>query len=226
VVGTATYVGAADARALPPLEAQPYTTPREIPLFMVPGRGTGVRWGGTELEERLDPGSSAPALAWVDAPPTGQNWEGLNNIDGVYPPDTVGDVGPNHYVQMVNMNNVQVWDKTGAPLGGFFKLRSLWPGGDVCNTSPGGDPIVLYDPLADRWLLSQMMAPGAGPPFYECIAISQTPDPTGFYWTYSFPVHATKFNDYPKFGVWPDGYYMSANQYDVPAGWAWGGVGL
>lgn len=126
------------------------------------------------------------------------------------PPDTDGDVGPNHYVQIVN-SAFQVWNKAGASLYGPAAIRTIWAGfGGNCQNRNDGDPIVLYDQLADRWLISQftMVAP-----FEECVAVSQTGDPTGAWWRYSFVPSPGNFPDYPKFGVWPDAYYMTANIY-------------
>ena len=78
-----------------------------------------------------------------------------------------------------------------------------------------GDPIVVYDRLADRWVISQFAKPaGATQPQDECIAVSQTDDATGAWYRYDF--HLTfRFSDYPKFGVWPDGYYMSAIRVSI-----------
>jgi uncharacterized repeat protein (TIGR01451 family) len=122
------------------------------------------------------------------------------------PPDTVGDVGPNHFVQMVNATFFQVWDKQGNPLTGARAFNLLWPTGEICDSS-AGDPIVVYDHMADRWLLSQFADPN-----HMCVAISQTPDPTaGTWFLYTFDVGV--FPDYPKFGVWPDGYYMSSYEF-------------
>src|SRR5438552_4151895 len=83
------------------------------------------------------------------------------------------------------------------------------------ETSNRGDPIALYDPLADRWLMSQFAFTGSGTsgPYFQCIAISQTPDPTGAWFRYAFQVSSTLFNDYPHFGVWPDAYYMTTNNF-------------
>jgi hypothetical protein len=152
-----------------------------------------------------------------------ENFEGLSNTTGVLPPDTDGQVGPNHYVQIVNATVVGIYDKsTGALLYPSFLLSSLWPGTDPCGERNDGDPIVLYDQLADRWLLTQFRVPD---PYYECIAISKTGTPTNNpndWYLYSFLAHGTKFNDYPKLGVWPDGYYMSANQFTT----GWAGVGV
>jgi uncharacterized repeat protein (TIGR01451 family) len=153
------------------------------------------------------------------------NFEGVGNLNAVLPPDTNGDIGPNHYVQMVN-TSFAVYDRDGVLLYGPFDNNTLFTGlGGPCEDTNDGDPVVLYDPLADRWLLSQFALPNfpAGP-FYECIAISQTADPTGAYYQYEFLISNTKLNDYPKFGVWPDAYYMSINQFNQNV-LTWGGAG-
>ncbi len=159
-------------------------------------------------------------------PGTLTNWEGIAHT-GVLPPDTNGQVGPNHYVQMVNESggaHVRIWDKTGTQLYDFG-MQDLWPSSDICNKNAYGDPVVLYDQMADRWLLTQFALPD--PPYYECFAVSKTGvpsnDPNDWH-LYSFKVHDTKMNDYPKFGVWPDGYYMSVNQFDTNDNWAGAGV--
>lgn len=146
---------------------------------------------------------------------------GFGNLS---PPDTNGDVGPNHYVQQTNLL-VRVWNKAGAPLTAPFRLSSLWavanggPGGQ-CAASDAGDPVVLYDPLADRWMLSQFAFTSLStPPYHECIAISKNSDPTGAYYLYDFVTGGTtganEFPDYPHLGVWPDGYYMMVHQFTL-----------
>ena len=138
----------------------------------------------------------------------------LQNGGSGWPPDTIGDVGPNHYVQMVN-TSFAIFDKSGNTLSGPTNINQLWQGqGNACERCNDGDPVVLYDPLADRWLLSQFAV--CETPYYECIAISQTSDPTGAYYLYAFEIN-DYLPDYPKFGVWPDAYYMSANESDVGA---------
>jgi len=152
-------------------------------------------------------------------PPTIVNFEGVNNRDGVYPPDTDGQVGPNHYVQMVNLSTA-IYDKSGNLLYGPFHPNDLWPDTPEhapCHNTNDGDPVVLYDQLADRWLLTQFGLPNypVGP-YYQCIAVSKTGTPTNNpndWYPYTFLVHQNKMNDYPKLGIWPDGYYMSANQF-------------
>jgi len=145
-----------------------------------------------------------------------KNFDGVS-AGGYAPPDPSGDVGPNHYVQMVNVQT-QIWDKNGTSLAGPFNNINFWAGlpGPWSGTNDG-DPIVLYDEIADRWMVSQFALPNyPSGPFYILIAVSTTPDPTGTYYqyAYSFP----DLPDYPKFGVWPDGYYMSANVFASGSG--------
>jgi Secretion system C-terminal sorting domain len=140
------------------------------------------------------------------------NMEGINNRNGYYPPDVSGDVGPNHYMMMINCS-YQIWNKTGTSLLGPFNLSTIWSElPSPLDTMNSGDPVVLYDGLANRWFASQMALPNYPlGPFYELVAVSTTPDPTGTWYTYAYSF--TNMNDYPKFGVWPDGYYMSANLF-------------
>ncbi|HEX6871944.1 MAG TPA: carboxypeptidase regulatory-like domain-containing protein, partial [Micromonosporaceae bacterium] len=141
------------------------------------------------------------------------NFEGVGNVDGVVPPDTNGDVGPSHYVQMVNQSYA-VYDKSGNLLLGPLPNNALFAGfGGPCETTNHGDPVVLYDEAADRWMLTQFAVPGGATGFHQCMAISQTPDPTGAFYRYDFFYHQTRLNDYPKYGIWPDAYYMTANEF-------------
>ena len=128
------------------------------------------------------------------------------------PPDTNGAVGQTQYVQMVN-EGLQVFNKlTGASLLGPVGISSLWAGmGGVCETNGSGDPVVLYDHLANRWLISQFA--GASIPTSQCIAISTTNDATGTYNRYGF-VLGTNFFDYPHMAVWPDAYYLADNVFN------------
>jgi hypothetical protein len=151
---------------------------------------------------------------------------GVNNVNGILPPDTEGDVGPDHYVQWVNLS-FAVYNKSGNLLLGPLDGNTLWSGfGAPCETHNNGDPIVKYDRVADRWLMSQLaftLPPFGFGPFYQCIAISKTGDPTGEFYRYAFKISDTKLNDYPKFGVWPDAYYLSFNQFGQ---FAYGGQGV
>ncbi len=152
------------------------------------------------------------------------SFNGQTNTSGVVPPDPNGAVGPNHIVAMCNLS-FQIFNKTGATLFGPAANNTLWAGfGGSCQTSNSGDPIVLYDRAADRWLLSQFTATTA--PFLNCVAISTTSDPTGSYYRYAFKTGTTgaNFPDYPKYGVWPDAYYISTREFAGLAG-AFQGVG-
>ncbi len=142
-----------------------------------------------------------------------QNFDGLGNGSGSVPPDTHGEAGPNHYFQVVN-TSYAIFNKTGNMIFGPRANSSIWNG--LPNNQNSGDAVVLYDETANRWLFTQFSLPNyPNGPFFQMIAVSQTPDPTGswYRWEYQF----SQMPDYPKFGVWPDGYYMSANRF--AGGW-------
>lgn len=131
------------------------------------------------------------------------NWAGMNT--NTNPGDPALDVGPNHVVQMMNGASgarVQIWDKTGTVLAGPINFSTLSSG----TWSGLGDPIVLYDQRADRWILTEFCS-GCNNMY---IAISTTPDPTGTYNTFS--VAASSFPDYPKYSIWDNSYLITANE--------------
>src|SRR6266542_2472975 len=144
-------------------------------------------------------------------------FEGMSNQDNfnvfgfrVNPPDPNGEVGPNHYVEMINLV-FAVYDKAGNLLVGPVDTGSLWAGFPVSDcTDPSGDPVVLYDQFMDRWLLSQFTT--AGPEFFNCVAISTTSDPTGSYYRYAFST-GVNFPDYPKYGNWTDSYVITTREF-------------
>ena len=142
------------------------------------------------------------------------------------PPDMTLAVGPSHIVAWVN-SQYAVFNKTGTVLLGPVNGNTLFTGlPNECATTNRGDPILQYDRLADRWILSQFAfgVSGGSPvaPYYQCFAISTTGDPTGTYVRYAVLFSATSpsgFNDYGKLGVWPDGYYTAYNMFQgSPAG--------
>src|SRR5438270_6255260 len=148
------------------------------------------------------------------APVPASNFDGVSNgIAGFTvnsaPPDTNGDVGLNHYVQTVN-TDFAIYNKSGTLLYGPVPINTLWGGfGGGCQTNNDGDPTVVYDRIANRWVISQFSV--SSTPYLQCVAVSQTADPTGSWYRYSFSY--TAFNDYPKMGVWPDAYYVSFNMF-------------
>ena len=175
-----------------------------------------------------DPALQA-SLPAVSLPAPSVNFDGVNNKDGVLPPDVNGDVSETHYVQWVNLS-FAIYDKSGQqvyplPAGSVARGNTLFAGfGGPCETENDGDPIVLYDERAQRWLMSQFALPNyPSGPFYQCVAVSTTSDPTGAYTRYAFSF--SKMNDYPKFGVWPDGYYLAINQFAAGSG-TWAGQGV
>lgn len=146
------------------------------------------------------------------------------------PPDTNGDAGIDYYVQWANKGFKVFHKSDGSLAAGPLAGNSIWTGfGGLCETANGGDPIVLYDHLAHRWLFSQFTA-AAVADGYQCIAITQGSDPLGPYFLYEYRFPA-QLNDYPKFGLWADaptragdpwggqsGYFLTVNKYDRTLG--------
>jgi hypothetical protein len=137
--------------------------------------------------------------------------------DGAAPPDTTGEVGPNHFVAMANSSggdaNLAVFTRAGGvltrtTLGTLFATL-----GGMCKDHPEGFPVVLYDQLADRWILTQFafdLSAGIGP-VTECVAVSTSADPTSTYYTYAFAY--SEFEDFPRLGVWPDAYFVGFTEF-------------
>lgn len=180
--------------------------------------------GGSTTDGALQSSAAERGEAVTVTPLPTATCEGIANADnpsGVNPPDTTGDVGPNHYVQGVN-NRVQIFNKSCVSLGVPFSMSNLFSSiGGICSAFNQGDPIILYDRLADRWMITQFaFGSQTAPPWHECIAISQTGDPLGAYFAYDFVVPPLPlppgggFPDYPKLGVWPSGYYMTTREFN------------
>lgn len=198
------------------LATQPY--PRSADVQLPAERGPFVKDQGYTGDGALQQVGQAPESKAAPAiPGTLANFEGLSNQDNfnifggrVNPPDPVGDVGPNHYVEMINLV-FAVYNKAGTRLVGPLALGSLWAGFPVADCSGNaGDPVVLYDQFADRWILTQFTS--AGPTYYNCLAISTTGDPTGSYYRYAFST-GLNFPDYPKYGVWRDSYLITTREF-------------
>ncbi|MEZ0235468.1 MAG: hypothetical protein ACAH81_11045 [Actinomycetota bacterium] len=151
------------------------------------------------------------------------------------PPDTNGDVGGGYYLQMVNVAFAIYDAGTGAKVDGPIFMSSLFDQGSqkLCATHDDGDPIVVYDEYADVWVISQFALNLNKPKFAECIAVSDTSDPTGAWFAYQFDYpNENVLNDYPKFGVWPaannSAYFASYNQFRCSSSvcdFAWRGAG-
>ncbi len=186
--------------------------PSSAVLEVRPERGPVVQSKGYSGDAALQ------ALSPVVAIPSPlANFEGLSNQDNfnifgfrVNPPDPNGEVGRNYYVEMINLV-FAVYDKNGNKLLGPVDTGTLWAGFAITDcTDPSGDPVVLYDQFEDRWILTQFTT--RGPEYWNCIAVSQTSDPTGAYYRYAFST-GVNFPDYPKYGVWRDSYIITTREF-------------
>ncbi len=206
-----------------------------------PARGPEDQREDSEREEAAEEIDEVPANGFsggdaqteapaASIPSTVANFEGLSSLDNfnifgfrVNPPDPVGDVGPNNYVEMVNLT-VGIYSKSGSLQLGPVDIGALWADFAVEDcTDPSGDPVVVYDQLADRWILTQFTTRGLDPPFtapfYNCVAVSTTGDPTGSYYRYAFRTQPDLedggffFPDYPKYSVWTDSYVMTTRDF-------------
>ena len=151
-------------------------------------------------------------------PPPSLSFDGLANADNVAafgliiaPPDMLGEAGPNHYVQIAN-TLFRVYNKAGQPLTNPVPINALFQNlGTPCSNRNDGLPNLIYDQLADRWVISQVCT--NYPPFRQMIAVSQTGDPLGVWHAYEFVMPNVKLNDFPKISMWPDGYVMTTNEF-------------
>jgi len=200
-----------EAFALGPREAEPV---RPIP-HMHP------QLAGQQRDPVVQSAIGGPLI-----PSTVVNFEGMGaGLAGFTvnsaPPDTDGDIGPNHFVQVVN-SSVTIFNRTGGKVLGPVLSSTFWNGfaGQCANTN-NGDGTVRYDRIADRWVIGQLsFASVANGPYFQCVAVSTTPDPTGTYNRYQFQY--TGLNDYPKMALWPDGYYTTYNIFNNGATFAGG----
>ena len=159
---------------------------------------------------------TAPVLISVDGFTAADDTAVLGGVP--LPPDTNGDVGLNFYIQYVNLGWKVMNKSNGAVAAGPFVGNTFWQGfGGPCETNNAGDPIVLFDKLASRWVFSQFTS-SANTDGRQCFAVSTTSDPLGPYHRYEF-LFPGEFNDYPHIGVWNDeagqtsGYYMVTHDF-------------
>src|SRR5436190_15731088 len=171
--------------------------------------------GGPEGPMQTEAGAVASARS-----PTGLSFDGVGVglagfIVGSNPPDVNGRVGATQYVQW-NNTSFAVFDKTSGallygPAAGNTLFQTL---GGACATHNDGDPVVSYDILAGRWVISQFAVAVSDTDYsHQCIAVSTTSDATGDYYLYDFVTDPVNFVDYPHTAVWPDGYYMSSHVF-------------
>jgi uncharacterized repeat protein (TIGR01451 family) len=187
-----------------------------------------------EIEHVMVPGSPPPQPALpsvptinVPAPPPLNVFEGLDrfNFGAGSPPDTNGDVGPTYYIQTVN-TSVGIFRKSDGVLQAGFSFNTFMSQGNfgnLCDTNNFGDPVVLYDTFEDRWIITDFafltdVSGNVLAPAFQCIAASMSGDPLTGGWSFYSRLISDNLNDYPKFGIWPDGLYMSANMFSFGAG--------
>src|SRR5262245_9921586 len=203
----------------PPLRDMPVIVPpisflhEAEPVRLLP---LGPGFKPPEAPDSVHQRTAAIAPAGL-APTVNLGFDGLGNGSLGFtvnsaPPDTNGAVGSTQYVQWVN-TSFAVFDKsTGALVFGPAAGDTLWQGfGGPCEANNDGDPIAVYDKKANRWLMTQFSVTGGQ--FFQCVAVSTSSDATGTYRRFAYQF--TAFNDYPKAGVWPDGYYVSFNMFNA-----------
>jgi len=206
------------------------------PLRSIPPSRPGARRGeeagdvrGTILPhptgDGVDPVVQGPdsGVPTASAPTVGVSFDGpgigmAGFTMSAAPPDTSSAVGPDHIVTAVNTSFV-IQSKTGAVLYGPAATNTIWNGfGGACQNTNDGDPVARYDVLAGRFVVTQFANVNTTTgPFYECVAVSSSGDPTGTWYRYAFSY--AEFPDYPKLGVWPDAYYVTYNTFTAAGAW-------
>ncbi len=172
------------------------------------------------------PVTSPIATPSAPAPAPSISFEGLDfaNWGAGHPPDTNGDAGPQYYVQAIN-TSVGIYNKSDGSREAAFTFNSLMSQGNfgnLCDTNNFGDPIVLYDTFEDRWIITDFAftLDGSGnvvAPTFQCFAVSKSGDPVAGGWNFYFIQINNALGDYPKFGIWTDGLYMSGNVFSAGA---------
>src|SRR5579872_1814708 len=221
-----------DVRTLPqtrPLkfERPEVEDPDPHPAFYTGAAGTGslpANTASTDIASSTN--SITPALS-APAPPPNLNFDGLDfaSWGAGHPPDTNGDVGAQFYIQTIN-TSVGIYNKGNASQIAAFTFNTLMSQGNfgnLCDNSNFGDPVVLYDTFEDRWIITDFAfaVDGSGnviAPTFECLAVSKSGDPVSGGWNFYYIQINNALGDYPKFGIWTDGLYMSANVFTAGAG--------
>jgi hypothetical protein len=189
------------ARSAPPMKRGRGEMLEPKSSFVLP---TGPAGEDTAVQDVYLPGASTHAVLSFDGMTS-------NDSGGVAPPDTNGAVGSTQFVEIVNLAYA-VFDKTSGKL--LLKptsIDTIWQGfGGLCQNINGGDPVVLWDKVAQRWLVTQLSYNQGFTKDFVCVAVSTSADATGSYNRYAFNFHG-QLPDYPKYGIWSDAYYFSAN---------------
>ncbi|MBZ5666834.1 MAG: choice-of-anchor D domain-containing protein, partial [Acidobacteriia bacterium] len=192
-----------------------------LPEYGTPGEHEIPNKVNPNYRRQNNAGQEDPVLQKAENSPSLQTpnfsleFEGIsdaNSFCNCEPPDNDGAPGLNQYVQYINVA-YEVFDKSGNQVLGPLRGNSFWSGfGGSCQADNSGDPIVRFDAMAQRWVVSQFAINSSGNDF-ECVAVSTTSDATGSYNRYAFSFAA--FPDYPKMSVWPDAYYFTFNNFNL-----------
>ena len=207
------------------LRKLPYVAPKEEfeerRLTRYPHLGTGASGPAAPSSPLLDKLMKSLSRPMPKMPGPLFTFEGIGDTCGCQPSDSEGDVGPNHYVEAIN-ETFKVFDKNGNTLSGPTTYNSFFSAlaGTPCTNANDGDPYVIYDRQADRWLISDFAFPSfPGTSFWQCIGVSQSPDPVAGPWAlYAIqidPANNNQLGDYPKFAVWNDGGTQNAYFFTV-----------
>ncbi len=217
-VGETSYptVWNGDMRDLPQGNNGKAAPNQQFPLRLTPSEQSAATWAAA-----LNPNVQ-------NSPGAGQMPNPIMNFNGMtfpangagWPPDVNGAIGPNHYVETVN-TSVGIYNKTTGALISAVTFNTFFtgPAGTPCDANNQGDPQALYDQTVGRWVVTDFAWSGATGPYYQCIAVSQTNDPVvGGWYFYALRadtgIFTSYLNDYPKMGVWSDGWYLTANMFD------------
>jgi hypothetical protein len=210
-----------DLRSLPYIPQKPREEERRLTRFVPLNTGhtstpsgygiSGLKYVQALLKNLWRPAPTMPGPLLT--------FEGIGDLCGCQPSDSEGDVGPNHYIEAIN-ESFQIYDKNGNTLLGPTSYDSFFASlvGTPCDGFNDGDPYVLYDQQADRWMITDFAFPSfPGNSFWECIAVSQTNDPVSggwfFYALQVDPANPTFFGDYPKLAIWNSGGSPAQNAY-------------
>jgi hypothetical protein len=204
----------ADIRSLRDFRPDPNF--KDIPVRDI----NGIIWGDQPRPKKPDfPVIDMPQFeaalqqAYTNRPGTGdlqQNaaYEGIG-FSSVAPADPSVAVGPNHVIQAINGSSgalYRIWTKSNNSVSADAYLDQLTKYGGL------GDPVVLYDQLANRFIMTEFANKRETGSEGLIIAVSKTGDPFGGWWAYFFSTGRV-FPDYPKFSVWNNGYYASTNDF-------------
>ncbi|WP_421949016.1 T9SS type A sorting domain-containing protein [Phaeodactylibacter xiamenensis] len=192
--------GKAKLRKVIPKEIPNFTQRQHIPrnaaATALP-KGADPRFEAQQLRSQNLMVEPSIVFEGIDRPASG----------GITPPDPCGDLNGKHYIQMANSSGgatLRVYDLEGNLTLNLPSLSALWAEFGVSGL---GDPIVLWDHAAERWMISEFQDFGGNA---LLVAVSVTDDPAGEWYAYRF--QTPSFPDYPKYSIWHNAYLVTTNE--------------